>query len=50
MTFRPAIRTTIGNGGRDTAFADYDRARDFATECWRRALRQRVRPFGEQEN
>jgi hypothetical protein len=23
---------------------DYLRARDFATECWRRALHQRVRP------
>ncbi|MEN8197682.1 MAG: hypothetical protein ABFS30_14395 [Pseudomonadota bacterium] len=26
-----------------SAPVDYRRARDFATECWRRALRQRVR-------
>ncbi len=27
-----------------SAPVDYQRARDFATECWRRALHQRVRP------
>ena len=46
MTFNRATRAsagaTIETMTAASASADYLRARDFATECWRRALRQRV--------
>jgi hypothetical protein len=46
MTFNRATwasaGATIETMADASAPVDYQRARDFATECWRRALRQRV--------
>jgi hypothetical protein len=51
MTFNRAAwasaGATIETMTEASAPVDYRRARDFATECWRRALRQRVQ-FGTQ--
>lgn len=46
MTFNRAAWASAGTAMADVPrfsdMADYERARDFATECWRRALRQRA--------
>jgi hypothetical protein len=49
MTIRLASQVAFGKAGQDSAFADHDRARDFATECWRRALHRRERPTSGKE-
>lgn len=51
MTFNRAAWASAGASieamTEASAPVDHQRARDFATECWRRALRQRVQAGGQ---